>query len=110
MHAQQQQNNSQLLSRPRAHALTTQQHCQDLPSPLSLCTQAYVSRTEYPEWAIPCLKLFDIVDGVTAHDLAPYQVITRRYQLITVPHCKCIYHITVPHCKCIHHIMVPHAS
>ncbi len=36
--------------------------------------QAYVSRTEYPEWAIPCLKMFDVVDGVTAFDLAPIQV------------------------------------
>ena len=36
--------------------------------------QAYVSRTEYPEWAIPCLKLFEVVEGITAYDLAPQQV------------------------------------
>ena len=37
--------------------------------------QAYVSRTEYPEWAIPCLKLFEVVEGITAYDLAPVHVL-----------------------------------
>lgn len=33
---------------------------------------AYVSRTEYPEWAIPCLKEIEVVPGKTLHDLGTY--------------------------------------
>lgn len=38
---------------------------------------AYVSRTEYPEWAIPCLQQFEIpgTDGLTLLDIAAYKEI-----------------------------------
>ncbi|KAG1681187.1 hypothetical protein FOA52_015630 [Chlamydomonas sp. UWO 241] len=36
---------------------------------------AYVSRTEYPEWAIPCLKSFAVADGVTMFDVAEHKEI-----------------------------------
>ncbi|KAF5833361.1 acid phosphatase-domain-containing protein [Dunaliella salina] len=36
---------------------------------------AYVSRTEYPEWAIPCMKLFDIAPGKTMFSLSSYNEI-----------------------------------
>jgi hypothetical protein len=56
------------------HSLYSSTGSTGAPLAMPLCTQAYVSRTEYPEWAIPCLKLFDIEDGMTAYDLAPCQV------------------------------------
>lgn len=36
--------------------------------------QAYVSRTEYPEWADPCLRLFRLTADVSMHEAAEYQV------------------------------------
>jgi magnesium-dependent phosphatase 1 len=36
---------------------------------------AYVSRTEHPQWAAACLKLFTVGDGVTLHALAAQQEI-----------------------------------
>jgi len=36
---------------------------------------AYVSRTEYPERAIPCLKAFIIAEATSMFDLAPHQEI-----------------------------------
>lgn len=36
---------------------------------------AYVSRTEYPEWALPCMKVFHISEGVTMFDVAEYKEI-----------------------------------
>lgn len=36
---------------------------------------AFVSRTEYPQWAQSCLRLFKITDGVSMDDVAIYQEI-----------------------------------
>lgn len=36
--------------------------------------QAYVSRTEYPERAVPCLKTFQITETKTMFDIGVYQV------------------------------------
>lgn len=38
-------------------------------------TVAYVSRTEHPEWAVPCLKTFIISDGVSMYDIGKWQEI-----------------------------------
>lgn len=60
-----------------------------------LCTEpkwkgtkvAYVSRTEYPEWAVPALKTFQVCDGKSMYDIGPYQEIypgskTRHFRVI----------------------------
>lgn len=36
---------------------------------------AYVSRTEYPEYAIPCLQLIQVADGISMYDLAQHHEI-----------------------------------
>lgn len=36
--------------------------------------QAYVSRTEYPEWAIPCLKTFLVAGSTSMFDVSHHQV------------------------------------
>jgi len=38
-------------------------------------TVAYVSRTEYPQWAGACLKLFQVADGVSMDDVGEQQEI-----------------------------------
>ncbi|GAX82452.1 hypothetical protein CEUSTIGMA_g9879.t1 [Chlamydomonas eustigma] len=38
---------------------------------------AYVSRTSHSSWAEACLKLFNILEGVTMYDLAEHKEVAR---------------------------------